>query len=136
MVTALGAALASALLVGGARSATNVSGLIAFTRSDGIYVMRTDGSGVRPLRRGGVNVGALDLAWSPNGSKLAFVKPKPDVADAPHGIWVMDANGANLRPLAAVAKRRMYGSPTWSPDGQRIAFTALTDPEPNKGWPS
>ena len=42
--------LVSALLVGEARPAREASGLIAFARNDGIYVMRTDGSSVRPSR--------------------------------------------------------------------------------------
>lgn len=124
-VGGLGAVLLFVLTVGGARSAHPASGLIAFTRSDGIYVMRADGSGVRPLRRGGVTAGAAELAWSPDGSKLAFVHA--GVGDASHGIWVMNANGANLRLLAGVTELRgSFASPAWSPDGQGIAFTAST----------
>jgi len=41
------AAVASALLAGGARSASRPQGLIAFTREHGVYVMRPDGRGIR-----------------------------------------------------------------------------------------
>ena len=44
-VVGIVAALVSALFVGGARSASDASGVIAFARSDGVYVMRADGSG-------------------------------------------------------------------------------------------
>lgn len=103
-----------ALLVGGARSASGASGLVAFARSDGIYVMRADGSGVRALRRLGTFPSAL--AWSSDGRKLAFVTPA-------HGnvVWVMGADGRSLVRLVLHAGEAM--SPTWSPDGRRIAFT-------------
>ena len=116
----LAVALASALLVGGARSASRAQGLIAFTRSDGIYVTRSDGSGVRVLRRGGIATYAGPLAWSPDGRKLAFVSLAPGhVAAGLSGeIWVMNADGSHPVLLA----RNGY-SPTWSPDGSRIAFT-------------
>ncbi len=111
----------SALLVGGARSASEASGLIAFARLDGVYVMRADGSGVRPLRRGGVASGAYGLAWSPDGSRLAFV--------AESAIWVMDVDGSDLVRLVAAGGAPgeapgWLASPTWAPDGRRIAFTA------------
>ena len=106
----LAAALTSALLVGGARSASESSGLIAFTRDDGVYVLRPDGSNVRLLWRGG----AGDVAWSPDGSKLAVSKGR--------SIWVMNADGSDPVRIASVPAQSL----TWSPDGRRIAFTATT----------
>ncbi len=116
-VTALLAALVSALPVGGARSASRASGLIAFTRYDGIYVMREDGSGVRAIRRGGV----VSLAWSPDGRKLAFTNGRD--------IWVMDADGTDPVRVAANEDptHGVVMSPTWSPDGKRIAYTASSE---------
>lgn len=79
---------------------------------------RADGTGVRALRRGGAAAEAFGLAWSPDGSRLAFVR-------ASASIWVMNADGSELTRLAhETPDVRWLGSPTWSPDGRRIAFTA------------
>jgi TolB protein len=116
LLIALALALVSAFLVGGARSATPAPGLIAFARPDGIYVMREDGTGVRPLRRGYAASKALQLDWSPDGSRLAF--------ESRGAIWVMGADGKGLTRL--VARGNHWGSahsPSWSPDGRKLAFS-------------
>lgn len=106
----------SALLVGGARSEGQASGLIAFIHADGVYVMRADGSGVRLLRRTGL--WTAWVTWSPDGRKLSFVSYGEE-----GGLWVMNADGSDpvhlVGPTMAPESR-----PTWSPDGRRIAFAA------------
>ena len=117
VLVGLAAALASVLLVGGARSASQPQGLIAFKRSDGIYLMRPDGSHVRPLKRGpgSLVARALQPTWSPDGGRLAFA-----AADA---IWAIADDGSDLvRVVRAEGPR----SPTWSPDGRRIAFASYS----------
>lgn len=104
------AAVASTLLAGGARSASPPQGLIAFSRSDGIYVMRPDGSGVRLLRRAGWS----GLAWSPDGGRLALTADGVSVMDG-------DGDGSDLERLVAVEPG--LTRPAWSPDGRRIAFS-------------
>ena len=122
LVALVAAVLVSALLVGGARSANNASGLIAFSRGDGIYVMRPDGTGARAIRRQGVALGASRPAWSPDGSKLAFARGF-EPADPDRGIWVMSAAGGDVVHLL----KGRATSPTWSADGQRIAFILYSD---------
>jgi Tol biopolymer transport system component len=111
----VGAVLASAVLAAGStQTGAASSGLIAFTRPDGVYVMRTDGSGVRLLRRTGGAYVPGSVAWSPDGRKLAYVSSGTEAG----GLWVMNADGSHpVRLLDASASR-----PTWSPDSARIAF--------------
>jgi TolB protein len=65
-------------------------------------------------------IGASDLAWSPDGSTLAFTTTGSDIA-------LLDlASGriTTLVPARAASLRRPYGngSPAWSPDGRRLVF--------------
>jgi TolB protein len=55
-------------------------------------------------------------AWSPDGSKIAFVSGR----DGNPEIYVMDADGASAARLTE--NDSTDGSPTWSPDGRQIAF--------------
>lgn len=110
-------ALVSALLLAvGARSASQPQGLIAFTRdgADAVYVMHPDGSDIRLLWQG--KRGVADLAWSPDGSRLA-------VSTAGRSIWVVNADGSDPVRVARVGARSL----SWSADGGRIAFTSRDD---------
>lgn len=82
-----------------------------------IYVANPDGTGVRrltsPYNRAG------DAAWSPDGSKIAYV-----TSANPRGI-VMNADGSGKRPLcrdSLCVGWAVVGDPAWSPDGRQIAF--------------
>jgi TolB protein len=118
-VLAAVAVLVLASPVGGGHSDYDSSQLIAFTRADGIYVIRADGTGERPLRRGGVAAGVAGLAWSPSGRRVAFTS-------SGGGLWVMDADGKNLVRLVSPAQisAKAWGSLSWSPLGRRVAFSA------------
>jgi len=80
-----------------------------------IYVMNSDGTNQTRLTD---NLGAdIQPAWSPDGTKIAFVSAR----DGSANIYVMDADGSNQTRLTNMrAGRPML--PTWSPDGQHIAF--------------
>lgn len=99
---------------------------LAFARQpEGIYVVNSDGSGLRNIWRQGHTRGPVD--WSPDGSKLAFT----DFSSADRGIFVMNSDGSEITRLighefagAGCDGSDLCGveSPTWSPDGQHIAF--------------
>jgi TolB protein len=94
-------------------------GSIAFSLggpNGGIYVMAPDGTGVTRLT---FESGDTHPAWSPDGSKIAFVRYQEGNA----GIYVMNADGSDpVRLTSGDAS----SSPTWSPDGTRIAAARET----------
>jgi dipeptidyl aminopeptidase/acylaminoacyl peptidase len=63
---------------------------------------------------GGGTTGAV--AWSPDGSRLAFTRPTKQ------GVWLVNRDGSNLHEL--VASGALAGPLAWSPDGTTIAFEA------------
>jgi TolB protein len=87
---------------------------IAFvSRRDGnaeIYLMNTDGSGLRRLTRN--TVGDRNPVWSPDGRRIAF--------ESNWQLNVMNADGSRQRRLTRNGGRNF--TPAWSPDGQQIAF--------------
>jgi TolB protein len=79
-----------------------------------IRIMSADGSAQRRLARrigGGPGVGSL--AWSPDGSTIAFVRG---------GVYVVNADGSQERRLTRIGASSL----AWSPDGRRIAFARGT----------
>jgi len=59
-------------------------------------------------------------AWSPDGSRIAFVSYR-DWPDGP-AIYVMDSDGGGLRRLTDAPWQS--NEPAWSPDGERLAYAA------------
>jgi Tol biopolymer transport system component len=75
--------------------------------------MNADGTNVARL----TNHAAFDQqpAWSPDGSKIAFVSQR----DGNSEIYVMHADGSNQTRLTDDD-----ANPAWSPDGRKIAFAS------------
>jgi dipeptidyl aminopeptidase/acylaminoacyl peptidase len=81
-------------------------GQLAFVGADArIHLINADGSGDTAITAGPGDA----PAWSPDGTRLAFVGDS--------GIYLMNADGSGVVHLIAGATE-----PAWSPDGLRIAF--------------
>ena len=92
--------------------------LIAF-ESGRVYTMNPDGTARTQIG----DFTGDSLAWSPDGSRLAFVREDSTGLDQ---IWVMDSDGRNVRQLTTLelsSSDSPKNGPKWSPDGQWIAFT-------------
>lgn len=67
---------------------------------------------------GAVESWLSDVAWSPNGQKIAFTLNSYDwQVDTSHvALYLMDADGSN-----AVLREDGFSNPSWSSDGQQLA---------------
>jgi Tol biopolymer transport system component len=97
-------------------------------QSCGLYVVRSDGSGLRNLTwklAGGFgkDAGAVsDSAWSPDGRKLAFVRLHAGLGTP---IYVVNPDGTGL--LRLTRNPALDADPAWSPDGRKLAFARDRD---------
>jgi Tol biopolymer transport system component len=62
------------------------------------------------------------LAWSPDGSMLAFHSMRDNLKGRTWGIYVVHADGSGMHRI-----KNLGYQPIWSPDGSRIAYTQGPD---------
>ncbi len=98
----------------------SATGRLAFVRDGQVWTAGLDGQGKdkgKAERLFFDRGRARDLAWSPDGTKLAFVSGRTEHA-------LIGVFAGKTRPiLYAAPSTGIDGTPVWSPDGTRIAFT-------------
>jgi dipeptidyl aminopeptidase/acylaminoacyl peptidase len=90
-----------------------------------LWIARTD-SAAAPRRLTG---GTRDTGprWSPDGRRIAFVRPvEKDGRPLPQ-IHVLSMDGGEARAITDIP--RGAGNPQWSPDGRTIAFSSTARPD-------
>ena len=93
------------------------NGSIAFVRSDGIYVVDPGGGPAELLIADGR---AEDPSWSPDGSRIAYVRKGP-----PDVVVVANDDGSDPTPLFGrdwLEPSTEVSRPAWSPVGDELVF--------------
>ena len=89
-----------------------------------IYVMNADGTNQQRVTSSSQVEG--DIAWSPDGTDLAFarwVEGRSQVSD----IYLIRTDGSNERRLTHGPGENKH--PSWSPDGRLLAFQSSRSPD-------
>lgn len=119
-VAALAAAAGALALPAGA-TPPGTNGRLVFERptQDGANLFTVDANGSGLTRLTGLRGVEGDSSWSPDGSKVAFVRAR-NPEEGPYEIWVLNADGSGLKRLTR--HRGFSIAPAWSPDGSKIVY--------------
>jgi Tol biopolymer transport system component len=85
-----------------------------------VWIAKADGTVARRLTAEGID--ATGAAWSPDGTRIAFVAGASNVEPDIHVATVTDAGLTDERVVGA--ERGNDWGPAWSPDGASIAFVS------------
>lgn len=107
------------------------TGYLTDSRKTHLYVLEVESKELTQITSGRWDEGSP--AWSPDGSRVAFVSNRTEDPDANSNsdIWVVSASNTDMG--GTLVRITEYeggdGGPAWSPDGKWIAYTTgLNDP--------
>jgi hypothetical protein len=86
-----------------------------------VFVAAADGSDVTRISGSGY---AAVPSWSPDGSRLAFVRAEPGTPNV-WNVWTAAADGTQLQRRTHHRVGQSWGA-SWFPDGRRIAYSVET----------
>ena len=84
----------------------------------GVYVSERDGTNVRRVSGPGY---AAVPSWSPDGSRLAFIRAEPS-SPAVWNIWVLAQESGEMKRLTSHSVGQPWGA-SWFPDGRRVCYS-------------
>ena len=103
---------------------------VTYIRGDSILVQRIDGGAATLVARAAPQ--PHSVAWSPDGSRLAYVQGNGDFIRAetlgniaPSSIWIVDVDGGE--PVEVTEHLSLNVSPAWLPDGRHLMFISNRD---------
>ncbi len=89
--------------------------------------MNAEGSGREDLAASAAN--HHSVTWSPDGSRIAFVRDEGTYPSVISNLWCMNADGSDLKNLTNLPSGdAMYGDfhgYSWSPDGSKLALAGV-----------
>jgi Tol biopolymer transport system component len=85
-----------------------------------LWVADADGSNLRRLTVNPIGQDDQDPHWSPDGTRIAFMRGSGRGGSDTPDVWVIDADGRNAKGLTP--SNFADSSPDWSQDGGRLAF--------------
>ncbi len=91
------------------------SSRIAFSGTNGLFVVDVRRGVPRRLTRCDTSCSDLYPAWSPDGSKVAFVRG--------NSLYTVNMNGSALTKLTNIPS--FARDPAWSPDGRQLTFEGM-----------
>lgn len=101
------------LVMSGSLMSETADGKVYTKNEPGIFISSKDFSTVQRIDPGFDDPVPVNVAVSPDGEKIAFIKN--------HHLWVMDIDGKNVRQITASGGDNEESFPTWSPDGNFLA---------------
>lgn len=101
-------------------------------KSSSLYVVDTSDGRLTELTGPNATGGAFPpIAWSADGSRIAFARSRGPLRSSTNSLVVMDADGTDEALLVQVEYADL-GPMAWSPDGSRIAFMRSSTMEGNE----